>query len=170
MVTKGLKESIFAQIDHGSQVTRLEDRDTEEEGERERGEDREGVSWAQPPWSPIPPGSPKGRDTAPGSGRALSSGTLPQLWQEALHITQGKPPKCKCQIYFLRNFCRWLYQTTVPSAVRDTLNQTLPSVPHFKFKILFFSKRKKNPKCTRLPVGQAVSTHLKGGCHGGHWL
>lgn len=40
MVRRGLKESVFAQMHRSSWVTCLEDRDTEEEGER--GEDREG--------------------------------------------------------------------------------------------------------------------------------
>lgn len=99
MVTRGLKERVFAQMDHGSYVTCLEDSDTEEEGEKGRGEDREVAG--QRPAAPVdvraprrlggagraglgcpgphPTGSPKGRGTAPGSAGALRSGTLPQL-------------------------------------------------------------------------------------------
>jgi len=92
-------------------------------------------SWAQPPWSPCPAGSPRG--TAPDSRGTVSSGRLAQLQQELLYITPVKISKCKYQIYFLGHFCKWLCQTTVPSAVHDILNQTLLSVPPLSLKYFF---------------------------------
>lgn len=116
MVTRGLKESAFAQQHHSSWVMCLEDRDTEAEGEKtEAGR--------------------QGRGTAPGSGGAVTSGTLPQPYRDVLYISRGKISKCKYQLYILGNLRRWLYRTTAPSAVQETLNQTLPLVPHLN--ILF---------------------------------
>lgn len=113
MVTRGLKESAFAQWHHSSWVMCLQDRDT-------RGGRREEKAEA----------GRQGRGTAPGSGGAVTSGVLPQLYRDVSYITQGKISKCRYQIYFLRNLRRWLYRTAAPSAVHEILNQTLPLVPH----------------------------------------
>lgn len=93
---------------------------------------------------PLAPEQPSG----PAGCRSYSSG----------HYTSLKVKYLNADTKFISSGI-----SVAPSAVPDVLNQTLPSVPHFKFKnTFFFFKIPPPPSHTRLPMGQAVSAHLKG--------